>query len=145
MPQTGALEAKLRADERNTRATDSLFTPKTAYRVYFEDRYDTNGVADIVARYFEGATIFRDAYGLDSRAIGGREPSIVVEIVSSKPNALQRVIDLAGDIRAHYHQVSVLVTRQVVDTTEVVEPETRVFSNSVDRAVALSPDVARIG
>ena len=117
---TGALEKKLRDDERNNR----LFTRKTVYRIYTEDTYQTNELAAIVARYFEGATIFRDALGLDTRAIGGREPSVVVEIVSSKPDALQRIANLAGDIRSRFHQVSVLVSVAPIDTFEVVADDT---------------------
>jgi hypothetical protein len=51
--------------------------------------------------------------------VDGAEAALIVEIVTSAPDALQRIVDLAGDLRVAGKQISVLVTRQTVDTFEV--------------------------
>lgn len=100
-------------------ATGPVFNAaKTVYRLYTED-IPTVDVRGIVKRYFEGATILY-GIGLDSRTQATDEDAIVVEIVSSLPDSLQRALDLAGDLRVAGNQVSVLVTRQDVRTFEVI-------------------------
>jgi hypothetical protein len=96
---------------------DGLFTRKSLDRIYTED--DGN-LTELVNRYFEGATILH-GIGLDVSASYGIEASATIEVVSSKPDALQRIVNLAGDIREVNKQVSVLVTRQNVETFEVRE------------------------
>lgn len=100
---------------RDQETAKPFFTTKTLYRIYTED---TGDVVGLVNRYFEGATVYRGV-GLDTFTQSGAELAIIVEIVSSKPDALQRVFDLAGDIQVVNNQILVLVTRQSVDTFEV--------------------------
>jgi hypothetical protein len=101
------------------RATRSVGHTKTVYRLYTEDvaRIRTRA---LVARYFEGATLTYGV-GLDARTQDTDEESVTIEIVTSKADAFQRIINLAGDIREANNQVSVLITRQDVDTFEVTE------------------------
>ena len=93
-------------------------TRKTVYRLYTEALARVD-VVPYVNRYFDGATIYLGT-GLDARTQDTQEPAIVVEIVSSADDALQRVLDLAGDLRVAGDQVSVLVTVQDVRTFEVI-------------------------
>lgn len=97
----------------------SAGTVKTVYRLYTEDTRRNETIA-LVKRYFEGATLHY-SIGLDARTQATDENAVTIEIVTSKPDALQRVLDLAGDIREQNSQVSVLITRQSVDTFEVTE------------------------
>lgn len=95
----------------------SVGRTKTLYRLYTEDvAFDT--VRSLIKRYFDGATILR-GLGLDAATQSADEPALIIEIVSSLPDALQRIIHLAGDIRVTNAQVSVLITRQDVTTFEV--------------------------
>jgi hypothetical protein len=96
---------------------------KTEYRIYTESKLSTRELADVVARYFEGATIY-SGIGLDSRTQDTFESAVVVEIVSSKLDSLQRALDLAGDLRVLGNQASVLVSKRDVHTFEVTEQPT---------------------
>ena len=100
-------------------ADGALLKTKTVYRVYTEN-LNSRAVTEIIGRYFEGATITK-AIGLDARTQGASESAIVIEIITSKPDQLQRIANLAGDIRQHNAQISVLVSRATVDTFEVTE------------------------
>lgn len=97
----------------------SVGASKTVYRLYTQDtaRIKTR---NIVARYFEGATLTY-GIGLDSRTQDSDEESLTIEIVTSKADAFQRVLNLAGDIRESNRQISVLITRHDVTTFEVTE------------------------
>lgn len=99
---------------------DSLLQTKTLYRLYTENTLvlHRSDLLAIVGRYFNGATIYFGT-GLDARTQADSEPAIVVEIVTSAVDSLQRIADLAGDLRVVGQQISVLVTRQTVDTFEV--------------------------
>lgn len=99
--------------------TPSAGKVKTVYRLYTEDVSRVRTRA-IVARYFEGATLTYGV-GLDTRTQDTDEESLTIEIVTSKADAFQRVLDLAGDIRETNAQVSVLITRHTVTTFEVTE------------------------
>jgi hypothetical protein len=92
---------------------------KHVYRLYTED---VNRVATIalVKRYFDGATLTY-SIGLDVRTQANDENAVTIEIVTSKDDALQRVLNLAGDIRERNQQISVLITRETVTTFEVTE------------------------
>ncbi len=92
---------------------------KTVYRLYTQD-VRRNATIALVKRYFEGATLSY-GIGLDSRTQSTDENAVTIEIVTSKPDAFQRVLHLAGDIRETNAQVSVLITRQDVTTFEVTE------------------------
>lgn len=92
---------------------------KTLYRLYTQD-VNRNRTIAIVKRYFEGATLTY-GIGLDARTQFADENAVVIEIVSSAPDALQKVLDLAGDIRETNAQISVLITRQQATTFEVTE------------------------
>jgi len=100
-------------------ATQSVGRTKTVYRLYTEDTR-RNATLAIVKRYFDGATVLY-GIGLDARTQTADENAVVIEIVSSKADSLQRILDLAGDIRVSNGQISVLITRQNVDTFEVTE------------------------
>lgn len=107
------------AQGQSTRKHAGIVRTKTLYRLYTEDVSRVRTRA-IIGRYFEGATCTY-GIGLDSRTQDTAEGSLTIEIVTSKPDALQRVLDLAGDIRESNSQISVLITRQSVDTFEVTE------------------------
>ncbi len=93
--------------------------PKTVYRIYTEDAFaDSAELSELVKRYFDGATILYGT-GLDGRTQNTDEQAVIIEVITSKPDALQRILNLAGDIRELNAQVSVLVTRQDVKTFEV--------------------------
>jgi|KBSSwiStaDraftv2_1062776.scaffolds.fasta_scaffold19331_12 hypothetical protein len=100
-------------------ADSALLKTKTVYRVYTEN-LNSRAVTEIIGRYFEGATITK-AIGLDARTQGASESAIVIEIITSKVDALQRIAFMAQDIRTHNAQISVLVSRATVDTFEVTE------------------------
>lgn len=110
--------ARLAADvtERTNDAT-ALFATKTLYRLYTED-LNRGRTRDIVKRYFDGATLYY-GIGLDARTQANDEEAVIIEIVTSAADAVQRIADLAGDLRVAGKQISVLVTRQTVDTFEV--------------------------
>jgi hypothetical protein len=109
--------------EQFLRKGQSTFNaPKTLYRVYTEDVPGVD-LTPIVKRYFDGATILRGV-GLDARTQVKDEPAIVIEVITSHADGLQRVVNLAGDIRQLNSQISVLVTRQAVTTFEVTSPDT---------------------
>jgi hypothetical protein len=97
----------------------ALLKTKTVYRIYTED-INRVAVRAIIGRYFEGATVLYGV-GLDARTQDSDEDAVVIEIITSKPDQLQRIANLAGDIRHHNAQISVLVSRSTVDTFEVTE------------------------
>lgn len=72
------------------------------YRIYTEDKV---GLVQLISRYFAGASII-DAIGVWQ---GGTELARIIEIVGTRTD-LQRVCDLAGDIKVANQQSSVLVT-----------------------------------
>lgn len=102
-------------------ADGALFKTKTLYRIYTESVLTDAHLAEIIGRYFEGATVTW-GLGMDARTQDASEQALIIEIVSSAPDSLQRIAHLAGDLRVAGNQISVLVTRQTVDTFEVTEP-----------------------
>lgn len=112
--------ARLAADvtSRTNDATPALFATKTLYRLYTEHVISVTYLETLIGRYFDGATLYFGT-GLDARTQDASESSVTIEIVTSAADALQRIADLAGDLRVAGNQVSVLVTRQTVDTFEV--------------------------
>ena len=98
---------------------DALFKTKTVYRLYTEDK-NRNATIATIKRYFDGATLHY-GIGLDARTQSTDENAVVIEIVTSKPDALQQIAYLACDLRAMNDQISILVTRATVDTFEVTE------------------------
>jgi hypothetical protein len=101
-------------------ADGALLKTKTVYRIYTEDVFSISRRDEIIGRYFDGATIYYGT-GLDARTQDARENALIIEIVTSKPDQLQRIANLAGDLRVAGKQISVLVTRATVDTFEVTE------------------------
>lgn len=91
------------------------WAPKHLYRIYTETR---PGISMVVKEYFEGATIYQGV-GLDARTQHHKEHSTIIEIVSSNPNADERVLELAKHLRHRDGQISVLVTRIPIETWEV--------------------------
>jgi hypothetical protein len=91
-----------RAQEKAAVIGRQLATAAVIYRLYTEDRPN---LYQLVARYFGGAT-FTLSTGLWQ---GQLETSRVIEIVGTLDD-LQRITDLAGDIRATNEQSGVLVT-----------------------------------
>ena len=119
MKQTSSLTQGLAdAQEKHAARTNApaFNTTKTLYRLYTERTL--LDLASYIGRYFAGATIFYGT-GLDARTQDGSEESVTIEIVSSLPDSLQRVLDLAGDLRVAGRQISVLVTVQDIRTFEV--------------------------
>ena len=92
----------------------SAQTPDTqaiVYRLYTEAK-DT--LADIVSRYFAGAT-FTFTVGLWQ---GTPEDSTVIEIIGTRAD-MQSIAHLAGDIRLANNQTSVLVTWHPISRLDV--------------------------
>lgn len=85
------------------KASEPLSTP-VVYRLYTEDKLN---LLDLIARYFDGATVI-NAIGIWQRST---ELSKVIEIVGTLAD-LQNIVHLAGDIRHVNGQSSVLVTWQ---------------------------------
>lgn len=81
------------------------------YRLYTEDKV---GLVQLISRYFAGASIL-DAIGVWQ---GGTELARIIEIVGVRAD-LQRIVDLAGDIKVANHQTSVLVTWAPVSKLDV--------------------------
>jgi len=83
-------------------------TASVVYRLYTETR---DNLADIIARYFPGATLTHGS-GIWTDDANGKlvfERSTVVEIVATRDD-LQRIANLAGDIKHVNAQTCVLVT-----------------------------------
>jgi len=72
------------------------------YKLYTEDK---SGLIELIARYFDSATL---TYGVGLWQ-GKTEASRIIEIVGTLAD-LQKVINLAGDIRVKNNQSCVLVT-----------------------------------
>ncbi len=81
------------------------------YRVYTEDR---DNLDLLTGRYFAGYT---KLYGLGVFE-GAKEHATVIEVIGT-PSDLQKVINLAGDIRVVNAQQSVLVTWSEVSRLDV--------------------------
>lgn len=101
-------------------ADGALLKRKTVYRLYTENVIPAFYRDEIIGRYFAGATVYF-GIGLDARTQSTTEQALIIEIVTSASDQLQRIADLAGDLRIAGRQISVLVTRQAVDTFEVTE------------------------
>lgn len=97
------------------------------YRLYTEDVGD---VAAIVARYFPAATLFQ-GLGLWQ---GAHELAVVVEIIGTR-NDLQRIANLAGDIRIINRQSCVIVTWSPVARLDITE-ETVNVTPTADKPVS---------
>ena len=108
MKQTSTLTRNLSTAQE----THAVITTAT-YRLYTEDK---PGLIDLVKRYFQGATFF---YGVGLYD-GQIEASRVIEIVGTLAD-LQKIVDLAGDIRVVNAQSSVLVTWTRSTSLNVVE------------------------
>ena len=115
MKQTSSLTRRLtdaQVAHADVRRQGAAMT-NTLYTLYTEDIGD---VAAIVARYFEGATLY-SAIGLWQ---GTRELAMVVEILTDdSAETLQRIVNLAGDIKVINHQTSVIVTWQGLTRLDV--------------------------
>jgi len=115
----GGWDSKALANAQGQATATSAGKVKTIYRLYTED-VNRNRTIATVKRYFDGATLLY-GIGLDARTQFADENAVVIEIVSSKTDALQRVLDLAGDLRENNAQISILITRHDVHTFEVTE------------------------
>lgn len=106
----GAWDSGRLAREQETHANANRYTA-VVYRLYTENKH---GIVSTVARYFDGATVFpADGLWRDTT-----EDSVVIEIVASRAD-LQRIVNLAGDIKVRNNQSSVLVTWQAVSRLDV--------------------------
>ena len=110
MKQTSSLTRNL-ADAQERMSGKK--TETVLFSLYTEDRPN---LVQLIARYFDGATIY-SAHGIWKGAI---EKTTVIEIVGTFAN-LQRIFDLAGDIRVLNNQGSVLVTWRPVSRFDVTE------------------------
>lgn len=97
MRQSSSLTQSLTQSQESQAALSA-----TVFRLYTTEQPN---LATLTARYFDGATITA-GIGLWK---GKTEPAAVVEIIGTKRD-MQRVFDLAGDIRSVNSQSSVLVT-----------------------------------
>ena len=108
---TESLTSRLvRAQEAHT-PTPSFFETRVRYRLYTENM---DNLIVLVSRYFFGATII-PSIGVWK---GETELSTVIEILGAHTD-LQRIMDLAGDIRVTNKQDAVYVTRELVHFREV--------------------------
>ena len=105
------------AREQEAHAARTTGADKTLYRLYTQD-LKRNQVQATVAIHFDGATFYYGV-GLDRHTQDASENSVTIEIISSHPSALARVLALASDIRQLNSELSVLVTSQPVTTFEV--------------------------
>lgn len=81
------------------------------YRIYTEDRHN---LAYLTGRYFDGSTLL---YG-NGAYKGTSEDSVIIEVIGTSAD-LQKIVDLAGDIRVVNAQESVLVTWSEVSTLDI--------------------------
>lgn len=81
------------------------------YRLYTEEK---DNLDLLTGRYFAGYT---KLYGIGAYQ-GIKEPCIVIEIIGT-PADLQKIVNLAGDIRVVNEQESVLVTWSEVSRLDV--------------------------
>jgi hypothetical protein len=137
-----SLTAKLAAaQERTKNAKDdspAFNAAKTLYRLYTQWLSNVD-IASYIGRYFDGATVYR-GIGLDARTQDASENAVIIEIVSSASDALQRVLHLAGDLRVAGNQISVLVTVQDVRTFEVTDVATETKPTVERRALDCPSD-----
>ena len=110
MKQTSTLTRSLAAAQEHHVAQTAV-----TYRLYTED---VPGLVDLTKRYFKGASFF---YG-QGLSDGQIEAARIIEIVGTLAD-LQRIVDLAGDIRVTNHQSTVLVTWTRSTSFVVAEPE----------------------
>jgi hypothetical protein len=103
----GAWDSAILAREQERKALNTAIV----YRLYTED---SRNLAELISRYFAGATI---VYGT-GLWMGVVEIGAVIEIVATK-NDLQDIVSLAGDIKIVNHQSSVLVTWAPVSRLDV--------------------------
>ena len=91
-------------------------TPKptpvsVVYRLYTETR---DNLVELVSRYFDGATLL---HGIGIWQ-GNHEDATIVEVIATSAD-LQRIVNLAGDIKHVNAQSSVLVTWSNVSRLDV--------------------------
>jgi hypothetical protein len=88
-------------------------TQAVLYELYTEN---TDTLYALVGRYFKGAT-FISGIGLWE---GTAEYAAVIKILGTRQD-LQRILDLAGDIRVTNHQSNVIVTWSAVNRFDITE------------------------
>ena len=103
----GNWDSAILAREQERKALNTAIV----YRLYTED---SRNLAELISRYFAGATI---VYGT-GLWVGVVETGAVIEIVATKGD-LQDIVSLAGDIKMVNHQSSVLVTWQSISRLDV--------------------------
>ena len=109
MEQTSTLTRNLATAQETHAAATAV-----VYRLYTED---LPGLVDLTKRYFDYASFFY-AQGLDNGTV---EAARIIEIVGTLAD-LQRVVDLAGDIRVTNGQSTVLVTWTRSASFVIAEP-----------------------
>lgn len=112
--QDGSGAEDCSADILKRHAPSSLKLQR-CFRIYTENVWDRYELADVVSRYFAGATIVSGLFGLWH---GELEDSVVIEI-AGEPSDLQGIVNLAGDIKELGRQTSVLVTWHDVHRMDV--------------------------
>ena len=109
-------EAQERSVELKRKTTQRTLSQSRVYRIYTENRPN---IDCIVSRYFVGFTRV-NAIGFYENV---QEPAVIIEIIASA-DALQDIVNLAGDIKYVNAQESVLITWSDVSmlniTSEVV-------------------------
>lgn len=115
MKQESVITRKLtEAQEAHADKTRQLQQTAVLYRLYTEER---SNLTTLIRRYFHGATLLIGTGLYD----GLSEVCAVIEVIGTLAD-LQRVFDLAGDIRVANGQTSVIVTYQTVNSVNVCEP-----------------------
>jgi hypothetical protein len=123
MKQTSSLTRNLAAKQELARARSNDFGAlrsapvSRVYRLYIgeiTEVHDSRQLRVLITRYFSGATVLHGSGVWQGQA----EPATVVEIIGTS-NDVQRVADLAGDIRETWKQESVLVTWSDVQVLDI--------------------------
>ena len=113
----GGWNSRELAHAQESAATLQTAHPQRTYRLYTETKPN---LLELVSRYFPGATLI-PAIGLWT---GKTEDSAVIEIVATASTSdLQKVVNLAGDIRHMNAQSAVLVTWHDVNSLMVESAE----------------------
>ena len=102
---------ELAAETERNSGNRAEFSPSVEYRLYTE--FAPN-LLELTARYFDGATLYFGT-GL---YLGNTESSGVIEIIGTRDD-WQKIVFLAGDIKAVNAQQSVLVTYAPVTAVSV--------------------------
>jgi hypothetical protein len=121
--QTSSLTRNLAAKQETARARRNDFGAlrsapvSRVYRLYIgevTEVHDSRQLRVLITRYFSGATVLHGSGVWQGQA----EPATVIEVIGTSAD-VQRIADLAGDIRETWKQESVLVTWSDVQVLDI--------------------------